>query len=69
MTIRQFVPVAVAAVVLLTEGATKVGIPAPPIAVIAAVACALLVLQLEDHKLGDLLDELIRSFRSTSRRA
>lgn len=69
MTIRQFVPVAVAVVAGLTVGATKVGVPAPPIAVIATVACAMLALQLEDHKLGDLLDELIRSFKSASHRA
>ena len=68
MTIRQFVPVAVAAVVLLSVGATKVGVPAPPITAIATVAAVLLLLQVEDHKLGDLLSELIRSFKSTSNR-
>lgn len=63
MTIRQFVPVAAAAVAGLTVGATKLGVPAPPITVISTVACVLLALQLEDHKLGDLLGELIQAFK------
>ena len=68
MTIRQFVPVAVAVVAGLSVGATKVGVPAAPIAVIATVAAVMLLLQVEDHKLGDLLSDLIHSFKSTSNR-
>ena len=63
MTIRQFIPLALLAVGALSYGATKVEVPATPIALIATLASCLLVLQLEDHRLGDLLAELIRAFR------
>jgi hypothetical protein len=63
MTIRQFVPLAVLVIGGLTYGATQVGVPAPPITLITTFASILLALQLEDHKLGDMLGELIRAFK------
>ncbi len=64
MLIRHFIPLAVAVIVLLCVGANKVGVPVAPIAVITTVASFLLALQLEDHKLGDFLAELIQAFKS-----
>ena len=63
MLIRHFIPLAIVVIALLCVGATKVGVSAPPIGIIATVAAVLLLLQLEDHKLGDLLSELIQAFK------
>lgn len=63
MTVRQFAPVALLAIGGLTYGATELGVPAPPVTVIATVACVLLALQVEDRKLGDALGELMRAFK------
>ncbi|MEO5926956.1 MAG: hypothetical protein ABIR70_24285 [Bryobacteraceae bacterium] len=64
MLIRYFIPLAVAVIALLCVGATKVGVPAPPVGVIATVAAVLLLLQLEDNRLGGFLSELVRAFKN-----
>lgn len=69
MTIRHFVPVAVLAVGGLTYGATQVGVPAPPVALITTFASILLALQLEDRKLAELFGQLVRAFKAASNRA
>jgi hypothetical protein len=63
MLIRYFVPLAVAVIALLCVGATKVGVPAPPVGIIGTVAACMMLVQLEDHKLGDFLSQLIRAFK------
>jgi hypothetical protein len=63
MLIRYFIPLAIVVIVLLCVGATKVGVPAPPIGLIATVAAVLLTLQLEDQKLGTFLIELMHAFK------
>lgn len=63
MLIRYFIPLAIAVITLLCLGATKVGVPAPPVGIITTVASVLLLLQLEDHKLGDFLSELLHAFK------
>lgn len=63
MTIRQFVPLALLVIGGLTYGASQVGVPAPPVAVITTFASILLALQLEDRKLADMLAELIQAFK------
>ena len=64
MTIKQFVPLAVVVVGGLSYGANKVGVPVPPVFLISTFAAILLVLQLEDQKLGDLLSDFIRAFKN-----
>jgi len=63
MLIRYFIPLAVAVIALLCVGVTKVGLPAPPFGMIATVASLLLLLQLEDHKLGNFLSDVIQAFK------
>ncbi len=63
MLIRYFIPLAVVVIALLCVGAEKVGVPAPPVGIIASVAAVMLLLQLEDNKLGDFLGELVRAFK------
>jgi hypothetical protein len=63
MLIRHFIPLAVLVIALLCVAATKAGVPAPPIGIIATVAAVLLALQLEDRKLGDLLGEFLKAFK------
>jgi len=64
MLIRYFIPLAIVVIALLCVGANKVGVPVAPIAIITTVAAVLLVLQVEDHRLGDFLAELIQAFKS-----
>lgn len=64
MLIRHFVPLAIAVIALLCAGADRVGVPAPPVAIITTFAAVLLLLQLEDHKIGDFIGELVRAFRA-----
>ena len=63
MKIRYFLPLAVVIVAALSAFAHRSGVPVPPIAVISTIGCALLALQLEDHKLGDLLANLARALK------
>jgi hypothetical protein len=66
VTIRQFLPLSVAVIAALSIGAKETDVPAVPIAVIAIVAAILLLLQVEDHRLGNLLSDLIRALRDHS---
>ena len=63
MTIRQFIPLAVVVVALLCAGADKVGVPVPPVGIIATFASVLLLLQLEDQKVGDAIADVVRAFK------
>lgn len=63
MSIRQFIPLAIVIVGLLCAGADRVGVPVPPVAIIGSFASILLLLQLEDHKLGDAIADVVRAFK------
>ncbi len=63
MLIRHFIPLAIVVVALLSAGADKVGVPVPPVAIIGTFASILLLLELEDHKVGDVVADLVRAFK------
>ncbi|MEO8097707.1 MAG: hypothetical protein ABI811_08390 [Acidobacteriota bacterium] len=64
MPIRHFIPLAIAVIAGLCAIADRTGIPPAPIAAIAIVGAALLTLQLEDHRLGNVLGNLTRALKS-----
>ena len=63
MLIRHFIPLAIVVVALLSAGAEKVGVPVPPVTIIATFASILLLLQLENHKIGDAIADVVRAFK------
>jgi hypothetical protein len=67
MLIRHFIPLAVAVIALLCVAADKVGVPVPPVAIISTFAACLLLLQVEDQKVGDMVGDLIRTFKDHRR--
>ena len=64
MLIRHFIPLAVLIVAVVGGLADKLGVPPAPFVVIASVACVMLMLQLEGHKLGNAIGELVRAFKA-----
>ncbi len=63
MKIYQFLPLAALVIAAFCGFAYKIGAPITPIAVIGTLGTFLAVLQLEDHKWGDYLGELIAGLK------
>ncbi len=63
MTIKQFVPIAVAAVAGFCTLAHKTEVPVAPIGAIATAGAFLLATQLEDRRLGNFIGGVLRIFR------
>jgi len=66
MTLRQYFPISVAALVLLIALVHYLHVPAPilPLAIILLVGETLMGFQVEDHKVARVLGDLFRTTKS-----